>query len=47
MGEREKAPLIQIILNGMRGEIQVKRKVVYNNVMPKLDMIPDEDIVTF
>ena len=39
----EKAPLIQIILNGMRGEIQVKGKS-YNNVMPKLDMIPDEGI---
>ncbi|MEZ4899738.1 MAG: PQQ-dependent sugar dehydrogenase [Saprospiraceae bacterium] len=39
----DKEALIGIVLNGMRGEIQVKGKS-YTNVMPKLDMLSDEEI---
>lgn len=38
-----KDQLITIILNGLEGEIIVKGKS-YNNVMPKLDMLKDEEI---
>ncbi len=35
--------LIKVVLNGLQGEIMVKGKS-YNNVMPKLDMLKNEEI---
>ena len=39
----DKETLVQVILNGMRGEIVVKGKS-YTNAMPKLDMLEDGEI---
>ena len=39
----DKATLISVILNGLRGEITVKGKS-YTNAMPKLNMLEDEEI---
>ncbi len=40
-GDKER--LIDVILNGLEGEIMVRGKS-YNNVMPKQDRLKDEDI---
>ena len=39
----DKARLINVVLKGLRGEIYVKEKS-YNNAMPKLDRLTDEEI---
>ena len=39
----DKTKLINVILQGLRGEIMVKGKS-YNNAMPKLHMLKDEEI---
>ncbi len=39
----DKETLIKVVLNGMRGEIQVKGKS-YTNTMPRLDLLKDEEI---
>ena len=39
----DKETLIKVVLNGMRGEIQVKGKS-YTNTMPKLDLLKDDEI---
>jgi glucose/arabinose dehydrogenase/mono/diheme cytochrome c family protein len=39
----DKETLIKVVLNGMRGDIQVKGKS-YTNTMPKLDLLRDHEI---
>src|SRR5690606_2078956 len=41
--EKDKTKLINVVLNGLRGEVIVNGKS-YNNSMPRMDMLKDDEI---